>query len=149
MWTLLVGNLKLLLESHYLKTNSKRLLDRCSIEARLYAEDPYENFFPAPGPVYAFKPHYGEDIRWEIGLDSSDEISASFDPMIAKLVVSSSSRQRALEKLSAVLNQTLFSGPPANLEFLAYMCRHPEFLSGKLSTFFLDRHLDELSLIHI
>ncbi|MFW7380979.1 MAG: acetyl/propionyl/methylcrotonyl-CoA carboxylase subunit alpha [Oligoflexus sp.] len=115
-----------------------------SIEARIYAEDPQRDFFPAPGPVYAFLPAQIPQIRWEPGIDGIDEISPSFDPMIAKLIANGSNRREAIENLRRALAGTVYCGPPANLEFLYSILDNYEFQSGQISTFYLGQHLPEI-----
>jgi acetyl/propionyl-CoA carboxylase alpha subunit len=112
-----------------------------SVEARIYAEDPQKDFFPSPGPVFAFKPPQLSDVRWEPGIAAIDEISAQFDPMIAKVIATGGSRRQALGRLRGALAQTVFCGPPANLEFLQAMLNNRDFLEGPVSTFYLQDHL--------
>ncbi len=115
-----------------------------SIEVRLYAENVNANFFPAPGPVATFKAADGPGIRWEIGLDSVDEITGNFDPMIAKLIATGENRRAALERMTHALKNTFFAGPEANIAFLAHICSASPFAEGPIPTSFLGTHLDEL-----
>ena len=110
-----------------------------SIEARIYAEDPSQDFFPSPGAVYAFVPAQMPGVRWELGLDTIDEITSNFDPMIAKLVVTANHRSEALSLLQTALQQSSFSGPPSNVSFLIYICGREDFRQAPLSTNFLGR----------
>jgi len=116
-----------------------------SIEARLYAEDPDRDFFPAPGMVHGFVPWYGPGIRWEIGLDTIDEISSSFDPMIAKVIATGESRDQALYRLDEVLKRTIFSGPPCNREFLRSVITHSKFINEAITTSFLSDAKESLA----
>lgn len=117
---------------------------RHSIEARIYAEDPLQNFMPAPGFVYAFIPYTGENIRWEIGLDQYDAITTKFDPMIAKLVVTADSRESALEKLGYALKKTIMCGPKTNLSFLKTLSELQDFKQEGYDTFYIQRNLEKL-----
>ncbi len=104
-----------------------------SIEARLYAEDPLNKFLPAPGRVEAFVPFEAPHIRWEIGLDPIDEISAHYDPMIAKVIATGESRAEALYHLREALSKSLILGPTNNQSYLLAILSHPEF-SGAIPT---------------
>jgi 3-methylcrotonyl-CoA carboxylase alpha subunit len=114
-----------------------------SIEVRIYAEDPGTNFFPAPGPVRAFVPAMGRGIRWEIGMDTVDEITTRFDPMVSKLVCTAGDRRQALELLAQTLERTLFAGPRNNIQFLIWLARHPRILERPADTHFIAAHVDE------
>ena len=114
-----------------------------SIEVRIYAEDPGANFFPAPGPVRAFVPAQGRGVRWEIGMDTVDEISSRFDPMISKLVCTAGDRRQAMELLAQTLERTLFAGPRNNIQFLIWLARHPRIVERPADTHFIAGHLGE------
>jgi acetyl/propionyl-CoA carboxylase alpha subunit len=113
-----------------------------SIEVRIYAEDPGNNFFPAPGSVRAFVPPSGRGIRWELGIDLVDEISDKFDPMIAKLVCSAGDRRQALELVAETLERTLFAGPRNNIQFLCWLVRHPKITSRPVDTHFIGKNVN-------
>jgi 3-methylcrotonyl-CoA carboxylase alpha subunit len=114
-----------------------------SIEVRIYAEDPGTNFFPVPGPVRAFVPAQGRGVRWEIGMDTVDEITTNFDPMISKLICTAGNRAQALELLAQTLERTLFSGPRNNIPFLIWLARHPQVCAHPTDTHFIAAHVDE------
>jgi acetyl/propionyl-CoA carboxylase alpha subunit len=113
-----------------------------SIEVRIYAEDPGNNFFPAPGSVRAFVPASGRGIRWELGVDTVDEISDKFDPMIAKLVCSAGDRRQALELVAETLERTLFAGPRNNIQFLTWLVRHPKTTARPVDTHFIAKNVN-------
>jgi acetyl/propionyl-CoA carboxylase alpha subunit len=113
-----------------------------SVEVRIYAEDPGNQFFPVPGPVRAFVPARGHGVRWEIGMDTVDEISTAFDPMISKLVCTASTREQALELMAQTLEQTLFSGPRNNIPLLIWLARHPDVSLHPVDTHFIGKHVD-------
>lgn len=115
-----------------------------SIEARLYAEDPEQDFMPAPGAIHGFWPATGDSIRWELGLDPIDEVSGRFDPMIAKLVVKAPTRKMAIAELKKACEETLVSGPANNLGLIAAICEHPEFALRIQGTGFLRDHTEVL-----
>ena len=115
-----------------------------SIEARIYAEDPADDFLPAPGAVRGFIPYSGPGVRWELGLDPIDDITGKFDPMIAKLVVRAVTRPAAIAQLQTALQQTIMCGPANNMSLLAEICSHPDFSERIQGTGFIAEHLPSL-----
>ncbi len=101
-----------------------------SIEVRLYAEDVQANFLPAAGPVDAFVPFMGPGIRWEYGLDTVDEVTSGFDPMIAKVVSYGSGRKQAIERLTQALRGSFLAMEKSNVEFLISFLESKIYLSG-------------------
>lgn len=114
-----------------------------SIELRIYAEDPSNNFFPVPGPVRTFIPYYAKGVRWEIGLDQVDEITTRFDPMISKLICSGPTRESALRLITEVLEKTIFHGPRNNIPYLLWLVRHSQVCERPVSTHFIANTLKE------
>jgi 3-methylcrotonyl-CoA carboxylase alpha subunit len=84
------------------------------------------------------------NIRVESGVVQGDEVSIFYDPMIAKLVVWDSHRDKALKKLETALKQYQIIGLPTNIEFLQKAVAHPEFFKGEVDTGFIPRHKDDL-----
>jgi len=75
-----------------------------SVQARIYAEEPHNNFLPAAGNLqYLEYPSVSHDVRVETGVRQGDEVSVHYDPMIAKLVVWSETRSDAFAKLKNAL----------------------------------------------
>ena len=115
-----------------------------SIEARIYAEDPSNDFFPAPGKVHGFNPAQHPHIRWETGLDPIDEITPKFDPMIAKIVATGDSREQAICYLKEALGETVLSGPVHNMELISAIMDEEEFRHRVVGTHYINRKLDGL-----
>ncbi len=109
-----------------------------AIEARLYAEDP-RTFLPQPGPVRRLRLPSG--VRVDAGVEAGDEVGASYDPMIAKLIAVGEDRDEALERLAAALEETVVEGVTTNLPFLRWLVGHPAFRAGDVSTDFLSRYI--------
>lgn len=87
-------------------TQSQLKLRGHAFEARIYAEDPDNNFIPGAGPlVHLSTPAPADDVRIETGVRQGDDVSVHYDPMIAKLVVWSNDRSSALNKMRARLRQ--------------------------------------------
>jgi urea carboxylase len=108
-----------------------------SIEARVYAEDPAQNFQPTPGKLTLVKFPGAEVARVETWIESGTTITPFYDPMIAKIIVHGKDRQEALKKLDAALAATAIDGTETNLRYLREVARTPEFVSGKVTTSFL------------
>jgi 3-methylcrotonyl-CoA carboxylase alpha subunit len=113
-----------------------------AIEARLYAEDPERGFLPSTGKLIALK--FPDGLRVDSGVEGGGEVSAFYDPMIAKLVAHASDREAALDQLTQALDRTIVAGPRTNLSFLAALCRAPDFRAGNFDTGFIETHLTEL-----
>ncbi|KAK2155693.1 hypothetical protein LSH36_233g03023 [Paralvinella palmiformis] len=116
-----------------------------AFEARIYAEDPDNNFMPGAGPLlHLSTPPPASDVRIETGVRQGDEVSVHYDPMIAKLVVWADDRQSALRKCRAKLRQYNIVGLTTNIRFLEDLASHPSFESGDVHTGFIDQHYSEL-----
>jgi propionyl-CoA carboxylase alpha chain len=110
-----------------------------AIEARLYAEDPDNDFLPAPGKIHIWAPSTTGKARFDSGIESGSEIGVEFDPMIAKVIVHAPTRREAASRLARVLEKTRVQGLTTNRDFLVATLRTPEFLSGDTTTDFIDR----------
>ncbi|KAK2171857.1 hypothetical protein NP493_1019g00020 [Ridgeia piscesae] len=116
-----------------------------AFEARIYAEDPDNDFMPGAGPlVYLSTPEPNEHVRIETGVRQGDEVSVHYDPMIAKLVVWSTDRSAALRKLRSALRQYNIVGLNTNIRFLDNLAGHDAFRSGDVHTGFIGQHYDDL-----
>jgi urea carboxylase len=108
-----------------------------SIEARVYAEDPAQNFQPSPGRLTLVKFVGPELARIETWIESGATITPFYDPMIAKIIVTGKDRAEALLKLDAALAASSIDGTETNLRYLRKVAATPEFVSGKVTTAFL------------
>ncbi len=117
-----------------------------AIEARLYAEDPERGFLPSTGRLAALKLPHGEGIRVDAGIEAGSEITAFYDPMIAKLIAHGATREQALARLGAALERTVVAGPRSNVAFLGALCRAKEFRAGAVDTGFIERNGTALGL---
>ena len=119
--------------------------DGHAIEARVYAEDPENNFLPSTGTIVGLD--LPSDIRVESGVEAGGEVTPFYDPMIAKLIAHAPTRQEALDRLTAALDRTMVAGVRSNVAFLGALCRAPEFRKGKVDTGFIDRNLGALGAV--
>jgi acetyl/propionyl-CoA carboxylase alpha subunit len=115
-----------------------------SIEVRLYAEDCLAHFFPSPGKVKCFAPANLPGLRYENGIDTIDEITPKFDPMIAKIIATADTRERAIKLLSQALKETKFVGPATNKEYLIQILDVTPFAHAAQSTKFIDSYHEKI-----
>jgi len=120
--------------------------DGHAIEARVYAEDPNNDFLPSTGKLIANQIEPKDGIRWDSGVEAGMVIGTDFDPMMAKVIAHGSSRLDAARKLAKELESTHFGGFSTNVEFLANILRHKEFILGNTTTDFIDRFNPSRSL---
>jgi propionyl-CoA carboxylase alpha chain len=115
-----------------------------AIECRIYAEDPASNFAPATGRLALVNFPAGPDVRVDHGTIEGQEISSSFDPMIAKVIGRGDTRDEAIRRTRGALRETVLLGPQTNAAYLEQVLAHPAFAAGDTTTSFLDEHADEL-----
>ncbi len=117
-----------------------------AIEVRLYAEDPTQEFIPSSGQILQFSYPSIDGLRMESSVQSGAHISIYYDPMIAKIIVHSSTRPEALRKILYVLKNMTCAGIKTNQHFLIQIIENKIFRSGKFNTQFIDQHLNLLDL---
>ncbi|MBK9055518.1 MAG: acetyl/propionyl/methylcrotonyl-CoA carboxylase subunit alpha [Chloroflexi bacterium] len=111
-----------------------------AIEARLYAENPANQFLPTIGEVVLWQNPAGEGLRVDSGIQSGDTVSIHYDPMLAKLIAHGPDRPTAIRKLARLIEETSLLGLEHNLSYLREVLTHPAHLAGALHTGFLDEH---------
>lgn len=109
-----------------------------AVEARLYAEDPANDFLPATGTLYAFAIDDPE-VRWDSGVGQGSVVGTDFDPMLAKVIAHAPTRREAAGRLALALERLHIGGVTTNRDFLAATLRTPEFLAGDTTTDFIER----------
>jgi acetyl/propionyl-CoA carboxylase alpha subunit len=110
-----------------------------AIECRVYAEDPSNDFLPAIGKVLKAKFPSGSNVRVETGIESGDEVSIHYDPMIAKIVVLGQDRSDAIRKMDWALANTIILGVTTNTHFLRDVLAHQIFSRGAETTDFVQQ----------
>ncbi|CAD5992989.1 biotin carboxylase N-terminal domain-containing protein [Agreia sp. COWG] len=98
-----------------------------SFEFRINGEDAGRGFLPSPGPIHTFTAPGGPGVRIDTGVRAGDEISGSFDSLLAKLIVTGSSREDALERSRRALDEFEVQGLPTVLPFHRAIVRDPAF----------------------
>ena len=109
-----------------------------AIESRIYAEDPFRSFLPSIGTLTSYTEPEGEAVRVDSGVTEGSEISMFYDPMISKLCTWGEDRAQAVERMNDALDSYLIGGLQHNVPFCREVCRHPKFLSGDITTKFIE-----------
>ena len=110
-----------------------------AIESRIYAEDPFRGFLPSTGRITKYiTPTESENVRVDTGIYEGGEISMYYDPMIAKLCSWGNNRSEALEFMRDALNRYIVKGLQHNIPFLSSIMSNQTFISGDLSTNFIE-----------
>lgn len=127
-------------------TIAQRISERgWAFEARIYAENPNQNFMPDSGKLIHLKtPQISDSVRIDAGFVEGDTVSSAYDGMIAKLIVSGPTREVAIRKLRAALEEYEVVGLSTNIEFLKKICKSAEFIQGHVETGYIKKHNDEL-----
>jgi acetyl/propionyl-CoA carboxylase alpha subunit len=111
-----------------------------SIECRIYAEAPEEDFRPATGRIEVFRPPNGPGIRLDSGVEEGSAVTYHYDPLLAKLIVWAPSRNAAIDRMKRALGDFVLLGVRNNIDFLRRVISSREFGSGSLDTHFLERN---------
>jgi acetyl-CoA carboxylase biotin carboxylase subunit len=112
-----------------------------AIEMRIYAENPEKNFLPSPGTIEEWEAPTGEGIRLDTGVGKNSVVSVYYDPLLAKLVVSSQTRDQSIAQALEALDSFRVEGIKTNIELHKTVLRHPEFRAGDFDTSFLYNRL--------
>ncbi|XP_043480671.1 methylcrotonoyl-CoA carboxylase subunit alpha, mitochondrial [Leptopilina heterotoma] len=116
-----------------------------AFEARIYAEEPRNNFLPGAGKLsYLVTPSVADNVRVETGVRQNDQVSVHYDPMIAKLVVWGQDRTSALRILHSKLSEYNIAGLETNVEFLKDLCSNEKFQNGDVHTGFIEENYELL-----
>jgi geranyl-CoA carboxylase alpha subunit len=112
-------------------------LNGSAIEARLYAENPANDFLPVTGEILLWREPEGEGIRVESGIQSGDQVSIYYDPLLAKIIAHGPDRAMASRRLLRALERTTLLGLTSNRSYVHAVLNHPAYQAGELSTAFL------------
>ncbi|MDY6815190.1 MAG: acetyl/propionyl/methylcrotonyl-CoA carboxylase subunit alpha [Pseudomonadota bacterium] len=116
-----------------------------ALEARIYAEDPDQDFLPATGTLrYLTTPDESAHVRVDTGVTEGDEISIHYDPMIAKLIVWDETRDQAINRMVQALEQYRIAGLRTNIRFLHAAVDCQPFREADLTTNFISTHEQQL-----
>jgi acetyl/propionyl-CoA carboxylase alpha subunit len=115
-------------------------LDGHAIEARLYAEDPLNDYLPVTGSFHRFDFPDVDGLRVDAGVEEGSTATVHYDPMIAKVVAHAPTREGATAILAGALRRAKIHGSTTNRALLVRILEHPEFVSGETDTHFLQRN---------
>jgi propionyl-CoA carboxylase alpha chain len=110
-----------------------------AIEARLYAENPANDFLPATGRLDAYSAADEPAVRWDSGVEQGSIVGTDFDPMLAKVIAHGPTRAEAAGRLALALERLHLGGIVTNRDFLVATLRTEAFLAGDTTTDFIER----------
>ncbi len=109
-----------------------------ALECRIYAEDPQNNFHPAPGNILSVQWPNKSIARTDTWFHEPVEILPDFDPMLAKIITHAPTRSYAIEKMKEALQSTLLMGNTNNIWYLKNLLKNRDFKAGKINTDFCE-----------
>jgi acetyl-CoA carboxylase biotin carboxylase subunit len=110
-----------------------------AIEARINAEDPFQNFKPSPGKIEKYLPAGGQGIFIHTFLHEGQEIFPYFDSLLMKLIAYGKDRKEAISKLKRAIEETKIEGVKTNIPFFKILLENEDFLAGNFTTDFIER----------
>ncbi len=113
-----------------------------SIELRVCAEDPYQQFLPNIGTVNTYETPAGPGIRIDDFMESNMEIPIYYDNMLAKLIVWGANREEAIARMKRAIDEYTITGIQTTLPFGTFVMNHPNFISGDFNTHFIQENFD-------
>ena len=111
-----------------------------SIELRVCAEDPHNNFLPDTGKLVMYQPPKGPGVRVDDGYEQGQDIPIFYDPLIAKLVVHAPTRDEAIERLCRAIDEYHIQGIQTTLPFGKWAVQTEPFRSGNFDTKFIEKY---------
>jgi len=109
-----------------------------AIEIRINAEDPANDFMPAPGVITRFRPPLGPGVRVDTALEDGAVIPPYYDSLVAKVIVWDDDRAAAIARAVRALGELEVEGVPTTRELALEVLQSDAFRSGEYSTSFLE-----------
>ena len=109
-----------------------------SIECRINAENPHNNFRPAPGKITVLHTPGGHGVRMDTHVYAGYMIPPNYDSMIAKLIVTAQTREEAINKMKRALDEFVIEGVKTTIPFHRQLMDHPDYVSGNYTTKFME-----------
>lgn len=132
-------------EGRNLEIQQEKLIQRGhSIECRIYAEDPDNNFMPSAGKIYKISEPLGLGVRTDGYVYEGYEIPIYYDPMISKLIVWGGTRDEAIRRMRRALYEYKITGVKTSIKFLERIMSNPDFIEGKYDTHFIEKNQEQL-----
>ncbi len=113
-----------------------------SLEIRVYAEDPQENFLPATGTLKTYVTPKGPGVRLDDGFEAGMEIPIYYDPMISKLITYGSDRNEAIQRMLRAMDDYVITGVKTTIPFCHFAINHESFRSGDFDTNFVKQYFE-------
>lgn len=118
-----------------------------AVEVRVYAEDPCNNFLPDIGNLKTYKRPQGSGVRVDDGFEEGMDIPIYYDPMIAKLITYSKTREEAIDKMIRAINEYEITGVQTTLGFCNFVMKHEAFRTGNFDTHFVKKYFSPEMLV--
>ena len=109
-----------------------------SIECRINAEDPFNDFRPHPGKITELHSPGGHGVRLDTHVYAGYTIPPNYDSMIAKLITTAQTREEAISKMRRALDEFVIEGIKTTIPFHRQLMDHPDFIEGNFTTAFMD-----------
>ena len=109
-----------------------------SIECRINAEDPYNDFRPSPGKITNLNVPGGHGVRLDTHVYSGYTIPPYYDSMIAKLITTAQTREEAINKMKRALGEFVIEGIKTTIPFHIQLMNHPDYIAGNYTTKFME-----------
>ena len=111
-----------------------------AVELRICAEDPFNQFLPCTGVLKTYCPPVMENVRLDDAFIAGMEVSIFYDPLIGKLIAFGDNRNAAIRNLLEAIKRFDITGIDTTLPFGKFVCEHPNFISGKFDTHFIEKY---------
>jgi acetyl-CoA carboxylase biotin carboxylase subunit len=118
-----------------------------SLEVRVYAENPRNNFLPDIGKLETYRRPQGNGVRVDDGLEEGMDIPIYYDPMIAKLVTHGKDREEAIQRMTKAIDEYEITGVETTLDFCRYTINHEAFKDASFDTNFVKTHFSDTSVL--
>ena len=109
-----------------------------SIECRINAEDPYNDFRPSPGKITTLHMPGGHGVRLDTHVYSGYTIPPNYDSMIAKLITTAQTREEAINKMKRALDEFVIEGIKTTIPFHRQLMEEPDYVAGNYTTKFME-----------
>ena len=116
-----------------------------SIECRIYAEDPDNNFMPSPGKIYKISEPLGFGVRTDGYVYEGYEIPLYYDPMISKLIIWGKTREESINRMRRALYEYKITGVKTSIKYLERIMNNSDFIEGKYDTHFIEKNQEQLA----
>ncbi|MBM4174649.1 MAG: acetyl-CoA carboxylase biotin carboxylase subunit [Ignavibacteria bacterium] len=124
-------------------TQDQLKINGSSIEVRIYAEDPFNNFMPSFGKISHYRVSGGFGVRIDSGIDMGSEVPIYYDPILAKVVTWGINRNEAIARMERVLREIQIVGLVTNIPLCLWILNEPEFIENKFDTQYLSNKFQE------